>query len=76
MLKMCKQNKQQKVVDFQLLFWKNIIFPVIKMTGFVHTTFLLNTTQSQWSQVPNTYMLAYHTSSAKLKTIKLKLLQT
>lgn len=34
-------------------------FPVLKMTGSVHQTFLLNTTQSQWSQVPNTYMHTY-----------------
>lgn len=60
---LCKYKiTQHQMLYISFLFYFGKIlrcFPVIKMTGSVHTTFLLNTTQSQWSEVPNTYMHTY-----------------
>lgn len=53
-------QQQSRYISFLFYFGKILrCFPVIKITGSVHTTSLLNTTQSQGSQVPNTYMHTY-----------------
>ena len=69
---------QMTYISFLFFYFGKILrFPVIKMTGSVHTTSLLNTTQSQWSQVPNTYMHTYLLTYiiCQIKTIQIKLRQ-